>query len=128
MHRSLLFISVERPGESFVPRLAEIDLRTINAAKDLRSSTTVDEILRAVLVSTYYKPISLIVTLNHHNPPKSSLLTIRKKTPQPQCQAKKTGLAATRTRGLSHVYLGTLSENHTTRPQDHFNYHCHVMF
>ena len=28
------------------------------------------------------------------------------------------GLAATRTRGLSHVYLGTLSENHTTRPQD----------
>jgi len=32
--------------------------------------------------------------------------------------AKKTGLAATRTRGLSHVYLGTLSENHTTRPQD----------
>ena len=32
-------------------------------------------------------------------------------------RAKK-GLAATRTRGLSHVYLGTLSENHTTRPQD----------
>ena len=31
---------------------------------------------------------------------------------------QKRGLAATRTRGLSHVYLGTLSENHTTRPQD----------
>ena len=27
---------------------------------------------------------------------------------------QKMGLAATRTRGLSHVYLGTLSENHTT--------------
>ena len=36
-----------------------------------------------------------------------------------ESERAKKGLAATRTRGLSHVYLGTLSENHTTRPQDH---------
>ena len=39
--------------------------------------------------------------------------------PHPIIEWKKQGLAATRTRGLSQVNSGfTLSENHTTRPQD----------